>query len=162
MTNNIRVFLWLGLALAAWLNYSQWQQDYGPKPVAAAASTSAVGAPKPSAMQDTVPQAPQSAVPPAAGTADSVPSAPAPTGVPVTDVESAGIVEVSTDQLVMQIDLKGGTLVRAELPGYPLVKGQPDPVVLFNRDSPTTNYLLQSGLAAGKKDQRAPSHLDVF
>ena len=32
MTNNIRVFLWLGLALALWLNYSQWQIDYGPKP----------------------------------------------------------------------------------------------------------------------------------
>ena len=29
MTNNIRVFLWLGLALALWLNYSQWQIDYG-------------------------------------------------------------------------------------------------------------------------------------
>ena len=34
MTNNIRVFLWLGLALALWLNYSQWQIDYGPKPAA--------------------------------------------------------------------------------------------------------------------------------
>ena len=50
MTNNIRVFLWLGLALALWLNYSQWQIDYGPKPVAAATTSSATdstGAPKP-------------------------------------------------------------------------------------------------------------------
>jgi len=31
MTNNIRVFLWLGLALALWINYSQWQIDYGAK-----------------------------------------------------------------------------------------------------------------------------------
>ncbi len=32
MTNNIRVFLWLGLALALWVNYTQWQMDYGAKP----------------------------------------------------------------------------------------------------------------------------------
>ena len=31
MTNNIRVFLWFGLALALWVNYSQWQVDYGAK-----------------------------------------------------------------------------------------------------------------------------------
>ena len=36
MTNNIRVFLWVGLALALWLNYSQWQMDYAPKPAPAA------------------------------------------------------------------------------------------------------------------------------
>ena len=35
MTNNIRVFLWLGLALALWVNYSQWQLDYGAKADAA-------------------------------------------------------------------------------------------------------------------------------
>ncbi len=35
MTNNIRVFLWLSLLLALWLNYSQWQIDYGAKPAVA-------------------------------------------------------------------------------------------------------------------------------
>ena len=39
---------------------------------------------------------------------------------------------VTTDVLVLDIDLKGGTLVYAELPGYPIIKGQPEPVVLFN------------------------------
>ena len=60
MTNNIRVFLWLGLLLALWLNYSQWQMDYGPKSrnpaVAGAAAES-----KPPDLRDTVPQAVQSA-----------------------------------------------------------------------------------------------------
>jgi hypothetical protein len=32
MTNNIRVFVWLAVALAVWLNYSQWQIDYGRNP----------------------------------------------------------------------------------------------------------------------------------
>jgi hypothetical protein len=39
MTNNIRAFLWLAVALAVWINYSQWQLDYGPKPVAVAAES---------------------------------------------------------------------------------------------------------------------------
>ena len=38
MTNNIRVFLWLALALGVWVNYTQWQHDYAPKPVIAACS----------------------------------------------------------------------------------------------------------------------------
>jgi len=54
MTNNIRVFLWLGLALALWLNYSQWQIDYGPKatPVISdtAGQTGVANAPKPASL----------------------------------------------------------------------------------------------------------------
>jgi YidC/Oxa1 family membrane protein insertase len=163
MTNNIRVFLWLGLALALWLNYSQWQQDYGPKPSSSAVTANA-GGPKPPSMEDTVPQAPQSAAPTAAASPDSVPSAPSANAVPMANaaVESAGIVHVSTDVLEIDIDLKGGTLVRAALPGYPLIKGQPDPVVLLNRDSPATNYVLQTGLSADTKDGHAPSHVEVL
>src|SRR5262245_36381440 len=123
MTNNIRVFLWLGLALAVWLNYSQWQQDYGPKP--APAATVAPGAPKPAAVEDTVPQAAQSTPATPATGAEAVPAAAA---VPSTSpdapgaVESAGLVHVLTDVLEIDIDLKGGTLVRAALRGYPIVK----------------------------------------
>jgi YidC/Oxa1 family membrane protein insertase len=164
MTNNIRVFLWLGLALALWLNYSQWQQDYGPKPTVPAAATVNPDGSKPASFDDTVPQAPQSAGPAPSVAAESVPSAPPAQGAAADTaaLESAGIVHVSTDVLEIDIDLKGGTLVRASLPGYPVVKGQPDPVVLFNRDSPQTNYVLQSGLSADKKDGRAPSHVEVF
>ena len=163
MTNNIRVFLWLGLALALWLNYSQWQQDYGPKPTNSAVSATP-GGPKPPSMEDTVPQAPQSSAPPTAAGADSVPSAASATTVPAVNaaVETAGTVHVSTDVLDIDIDLKGGTLVRAALPGYPLVKGEPVPVVLLNRDSPTTNYVMQTGLSADRKDGHAPSHVEVL
>jgi YidC/Oxa1 family membrane protein insertase len=164
MTNNIRVFLWLGLLLAAWLCYSQWQQDYGPKPLPTAAATAAPGAPKPASLEDTVPQAPQSSTTAPTANADAVPSAPSAGGALADSpgVESAGIVHVSTDVLELDIDLKGGTLVRAALPGYPVVKGQADATVLFNRDSPDTNYVLQSGLSAEKKDERAPTHVEVY
>src|ERR1043165_6152971 len=145
MTNNIRVFLWLGLALAVWLNFSQWQQDYGPKPTPAVTANATPGAPKTAAFEDTVPQVPQTSV-----EAGSPSTAPIPTATPdaaqAAAVESAGVVHVSTDVLELDIDLKGGTLVRAALPGYPIVKGQPDPIVLLNRDSPETNYILQTGL----------------
>ena len=132
MTNNIRVFLWLGLALAVWLNYSQWQVDYAPKPAATAASTSTAGGSKPPSLDDTVPQAAQ----PASSPADAPPTATTPNaaaGAPAADEATAGKVRVTTDVLVIDIDLRGGTLVHAELPTYPLVKGQPEPVVLFNQ-----------------------------
>ena len=51
---------------------------------------------------------------------------------PTAETASAGKIRVTTDVLVLDIILKGGTLVRAELPGYPLVKGEAQPVVLFN------------------------------
>jgi YidC/Oxa1 family membrane protein insertase len=58
---------------------------------------------------------------------------------------------------VLDIDRKGGTLVYAELPGYPVVKGEAQPVVLFNQAAPDTNYVLASGLA-GATEEAAPSH----
>jgi YidC/Oxa1 family membrane protein insertase len=161
MTNNIRVFLWLGLGLALWVNYSQWQVDYGPKATTPASTTGSADAPKPPSLDDTVPQAAQSTeTAPAPATADAVPVAPSAT--PAESVESGGRVRVVTDVLVLDIDLKGGTLVYAELPGYPLVKGETQPVVLFNQADAATNYVLQTGLAGSKPDDARPTHLATF
>ena len=63
--------------------------------------------------------------------------------------------------LVVDIDLRGGTLVYAELPGYPITKGQPEPVVLFNQAAPESNYVLLTGLG-GSPVESAPSHFAVF
>jgi YidC/Oxa1 family membrane protein insertase len=156
--NNIRVFLWLALALAVWLNYSQWQMDYAPKPTAVAPITEP-GATKPATIEDTVPQAAQ-----ATSAASDVPVPAAQAAGPAMEPEatSAGLVRVITDVLVLDIDLKGGTLVYAELPGYPLIKGQPEPVVMFNHGNPATNYSLQTGLAGEKNDDVRPTHLATF
>ncbi|HLA71118.1 MAG TPA: membrane protein insertase YidC [Steroidobacteraceae bacterium] len=166
MTNNIRIFLWLALALAVYVNYTQWQIDYAPKPAPTAVTSTTlpdgtVVESKPTSIEDTVPLAEPSKTPPA--TADAVPQAAQSAAAAAAPVlETAGIVRVLTDVLVVDIDLKGGTLVRAELPGYPLIKGQPAPVVLFNRDSATTNYVMQSGLSGDKADERRPTHLETF
>jgi YidC/Oxa1 family membrane protein insertase len=166
MTNNIRIFLWLALALAVYVNYTQWQIDYAPKPAPTAVTSTTlpdgtVVESKPTSIEDTVPLAEPSKTPPA--TADAVPQAAQSAAAAAAPVlETAGIVRVLTDVLVVDIDLKGGTLVRAELPGYPLIKGQPAPVVLFNRDSAATNYVMQSGLSGDKADERRPTHLETF
>src|SRR5688572_29149640 len=41
MANNPRIYLWLLLIFAAWLNYEAWQRDYAPPATAAAANPSA-------------------------------------------------------------------------------------------------------------------------
>jgi len=165
MTNNIRVFLWVGLAFALWLNYSQWQIDYGPKSVPVTSDSSSqtgnTGAAKPPSLEDTVPQAaqtaPQAGVPAASGTVPVSPTAAA-----TASVETAGVVRVITDVMILDIDLKGGTLVYAELPNYPVVKGEPAPVILFNRNSPATNYVLQTGLSGATAADRRPTHVETF
>jgi YidC/Oxa1 family membrane protein insertase len=168
MTNNIRVFLWLALGLALYLNYSQWQLDYGPKPGAASTATGAAGDAKPPSLADTVPQATQTApaaapAPDAASAADSVPGvAPAPSPTVEASAAPASRVRVTTDVLVVDIDLKGGTLVYAALPGYPVVKGKTEPVVLLSRADPSTNYVLQTGLAGTKPDDARPTHVANF
>ena len=163
MTNNIRVFLWLGLALALWVNYTQWQVDFGPKTATAASVTGEPGAPKPPTLDETVPQAtqPASSAQPA-GSADAVPVAGTPTVEPAPESAATAKVRVTTDVLVIDIDLRGGTLVYAELPGYPVVKGQSQPVVLFNQADASTNYVLQSGLVSPKADEARPTHVATF
>ena len=166
MTNNIRIFLWLGLALALWINYSQWQQDYAPKPTPAATATSTVPGTNPSVFgRYCSAGGRRSTLRPLPLLMPSQPRARRKrlaVAKPAAET-AAGKVRVTTDVLVLDIDLKGGTLVRAELPGYPLVKGQPEPVILLNQDSPTSNYSLQTGLVAPEKTAGArPTHVAMF
>src|SRR5688572_19139914 len=113
MTDKIRVFLWVGLGLALWVNYSQYQIDYAPKPGVAASATQA-GTTAPPTVADSIPQS--STAPPATG-AEAVPAVPGTPPAAAPAVETAAqLVRVVTDVLVLDIDLKGGELVRAELP----------------------------------------------
>ena len=166
MSNNIRIFLWVGLGLALWINYTQWKTDYGPKATPASAAVSGAtdtnGAGKPSALSDSVPQPAQSPAGAAAAGA-AVPASSSDVEAPAAasaGQPTAPSIRVTTDVLVVDISLAGGSLVRAELPRYPMVKGASAPVVLFNLDSPESRYVLQSGL--GPADSAHPSHLATF
>jgi YidC/Oxa1 family membrane protein insertase len=164
MTNNIRVFLWLGLALALWVNYTQWQLDYAPKPALPVAADGGAAGTKPQSLDETVPQAAQTTGPAQIpGSPDAVPVASAPSAETTSpEAASSSTIRVVTDVLVVDVDTRGGTLVYAELPGYPLVKGEAKPVVLFNQADPSTNYVLQTGLASSKADDSRPTHVANF
>jgi YidC/Oxa1 family membrane protein insertase len=166
---NLRIFLWVGLALALWLNYETWQKDYAP--VAAAAT--ATQANKPAALDAAIPQAPVSvaaSAPSGAAVADVVPAPPAAAAGAAAVVSNAAtmggsLVHVITDVLDLDIGLTGGELLRADLPNYPQVKGQSKPVRLFDRTASEGFYALQSGLApvaASAAGAAFPTHLAQF
>ena len=71
-------------------------------------------------------------------------------------------IRVTTDVLVLDISLTGGTLVRAELPGYPRRQGRGRAAwCCSTRDSPTTNYVLRPASRV-RTIRTAPTHLATF
>ena len=166
MTNstNARMFLWLGLAMALWLNYESWQRMFAPPPAAVTAPAPAgtvapsladavptASAPAAAAVTAAAPTAAMTAVPAAAATVAAPVAAPATT---------TATVRVTTDVLDLEIALAGGTLVSADLPRYPRVKGEKAPVRLLNRDKHF--YYLQTGLSDAGAGGARPTHQAVF
>lgn len=141
MSNNPRLYLWIAFALILWLNYEAWMKDYGPRPGSFATVSASASSTAASDLANTVPQASVSA----AAVSASAPSSEHPGTAEVAQAP-APLVHVHTDVLDVDISTRGGTIQRAALLKYPLVKGQPAPVELENNDSPLTRYLLQSGL----------------
>ncbi|MCP5327560.1 MAG: membrane protein insertase YidC [Sinobacteraceae bacterium] len=179
---NARVFLWLGLVLALWLNYDAWMRDYGPKPgevVQSAADAGPVSntstleaniptasAPSPAAPAVAPAPAPLDATPiPAAvagaeGEASPAAAVAATPAVAAASTPISATIDVRTDVLDLEIGLAGGELRRADLLRYPLVKGQERPVRLFNREVEAF-YVMQTGLA-GAGPGNYPTHLANF
>ena len=153
-TFNLRIFLWALLLVAVFLNVQMWQRDYPPPPPVPPPALNAVP------LDSTAPTAAPVAAPAGAVQAVAATSTPAPApgqGNPAT----APHVHVVTDVLDVDVSLAGGELSRADLSKYALVKGQPQPVRLLNRDSATSLYVLQSGLA-GAQGLPAPTHLALY
>jgi YidC/Oxa1 family membrane protein insertase len=155
--DNQRVFVWAALALVLWLNYTTWQRDYAPAPIAPAAAAPSSAA-NVSPAEDTLPALPSETATPQQQPA----AAPAPTGQPVeTAAESkSAVIRITTDVLSMDISTRGGELVRADLLKYPLVKNRPDvPVRLLSPTPPV--YVARSGLRAADNVPQ-PNHLAIF
>jgi YidC/Oxa1 family membrane protein insertase len=177
--NNPRVYLWAALAALVFLDYQSWLHDYselGPSsaPTAAAGHGTApatdLSTQVPRAPAAASPGAPSSAATSAEAASSGAPSsAAAPAGTsgpsealaPAAAPVAAPLVRVRTDVLDLEISTRGGTLQRADLLAYPLVKGQPAPVQLENDDSPQTLYELESGLV-GAGSASYPTHLATF
>jgi YidC/Oxa1 family membrane protein insertase len=147
------VVLWCALFLALFLSYNAWMQDYGASSAAPSAATSTAPSTA-NSLGQSIPQA---------ATGEKAPAhveAPPAASNAAAAAQTAGFVRVRTDVLDVQISLLGGTLIQADLPLYPKVKGKPDPVRLENRDSPETLYELRTGLSAAAGE--APTHLALF
>jgi len=175
MTANLRVFLWVMLGMAVFVNYQTWMHDYPPVstltaghsdgPPAAALDSSAptAGAPATDTQPGAAPEMAASATPANAMAANA--SAAIPTTPSLTDsaaAPAAGRVHVRTDVLDVEVSLAGGELERVDLPAYPAAKNTPDvPVRLLNRDSPNSLFVLQSGLG-GTNGEAAPTHQATY
>jgi len=168
-TTNARMFLWLGLVMALYINYETYERDFAPKPpppptateIARAAAPTAPGALPGAAttlaasVPQTVAAAPVVAAPiAAAAPAVAAAAAPAASATP-------GTVRVTTDVLDLEISLQGGALVRADLLVYPRVKGEKASVQLLNV-APRQFYALQTGLSDAGAGGARPTHLAAF
>ena len=165
--NNPRVYLWAALAALLILDYQSWLRDYpGPAVQGGAAATATHPAMPAADLSTQVPAAPATASPGAASSTSASPgaasSAAVETPAPATEAAAvAPLVHVRTDVLDLEISTRGGTLERADLLAYPLVKGGATPVRLENDDSPQTLYELESGLV-GPGSASYPTHLATF
>jgi YidC/Oxa1 family membrane protein insertase len=171
--NNPRVYLWAALAALLFLDYQSYLHDeLELHPGGPAVSAMAHPAAPATDLSSQVPQAPAAASPGAApaSTASAVAPSAAASGAaaaaagevpPATPAAAAPLIHVRTDVLDLEISTRGGTLVRADLLAYPLVKGQPTPVRLENDDSAQTLYELESGLT-GPGSAPYPTHLATF
>jgi len=160
--DNPRLYLWIALALLAWMNVVQWDRDYGRPAAPATPSAATVDGATPSAT------APGGASQLPALPTEARPTAPAATAVGVAtppsaaaDVGNQPSVHVVTDVLDLDISLRGGDLLRADLPKYPVDKKPGSrPVRLLSTDAAAFG-VARSGLRAA--DGRAdPTHLATF
>jgi YidC/Oxa1 family membrane protein insertase len=178
-STNARMFLWLGLVLVLWINFETWQRDYAqpftdPTTVAPSSTpTSGLGSSVPKAVPPTAPPptAPTNAPSALSGAVPSTASV-APTTEPASAVAPAAAdapaetplpsppIRVTTDVLDLDISLRGGDLVRADLLNYPQVKGQDARVRLLN-NSQAGFYVIQTGLTDADGSAH-PTHLAPF
>jgi len=153
--DNQRNILLIALVVVGFLIWQQWRMDYGPKPVTVATEEQAPGvSDQAAAVKKTdLPEATDAGVIPG-----SAPQA--------VQTQSQKI-HVRTDVLDLMIDTRGGDVVEARLPTYPVSINEPDvPFELFN-DDPANYYVAQSGLihskhAGADMSDRAPSHYAIY
>jgi YidC/Oxa1 family membrane protein insertase len=146
---NLRLFLFFSLAFILLLLWQAWEEDYGPKPTPTVASSSAAIPSAPVANGD-VP------VVRSAGTAA------VPTPLDGAKAQSSyASVTVTSDLYRLEIDTKGGNIVKVFLNDYPETMDQESiKFQLLTSDLPNL-YVAQSGLIAGEGIS-APSHEAIY
>ncbi|MDH5830743.1 membrane protein insertase YidC [Luteimonas sp. M1R5S18] len=154
--NQTRTFLilaWLMVAVLLWMEWNKEQAAPPPAaPTTAAAPTADAAAAVPAAPSTTAP------VPATVPDAPAVPQAPGAGAETRAAPAAASAVEIETDVLRLVVD--GGSVLRAELLGYPQTREPGSaPVVLFDTD-PARFYAAQSGWVS--TGGAAPNHQQGF
>jgi len=145
---NQRILLYFTLFFIVYMIWAQWQIEYGPK----SEPTAVTQTQKPVAVKDAgqIPLADM----PGTETKNSTPTIHEP------DKKSERI-EVITDVLDIEIDTKGGDVVRAVLRDYSVTAEKPDEKLVLITDENINYQVAQSGLVSANKES-APSHNSVF
>jgi YidC/Oxa1 family membrane protein insertase len=144
---NHRLLLYFTLFFIIYMIWAQWQLAYGPKPETVDDSGSAGQAKTEEGM---VPQAvPSPTIDSTASPAESL-----------TDNDSQRI-KVVTDLLDVEIDTKGGNVLRTVLRDYSVTADKPEDKLVLMTDDNINYQVAQSGLVSVKKGT-APSHNAVY
>ena len=138
-----RVVLLIGMAATAYLLILAWNEDME------AAKVPTVYSDAPLMVQEE-PVAALNAVEAdefASENSDIPPATPSDSFVVSEPVDlSSRLVKVETPALLVWIDLKGGDIVRVQLPTYPVTLEEPDTPFLLMDQSATRTYIAQSAL----------------
>jgi YidC/Oxa1 family membrane protein insertase len=144
--DNQRIFLWIALALLVWVNYSAYVSFHTAQQV-----------PLPEFDTTAAPPLPVEAPAPALPGADDIPALPADGAVsavpgPAAEAALPGAAEqrirVSTGVLDLEISTRGGDLVKALLPKFPVHKNQPDVPVQLLDPNPEALFVFRTGLTS--------------
>jgi len=158
--DNLRIFLWVCLLMLIWLTVQTWERTFAPAPaVVTTEATNPTPSPgvSPPAVPDTSPPPALPALPASATSAPATldPAAETPLA------PSAILIRVRTDVLELAIDPRGGNIVEARLPTYPIHKDQPDVAVELLSPVPERFFAFQGGLRAADSQPEA-NHLAMF
>lgn len=144
--NQTRTFLLIAWLAVAFLLFQQWQAPAASTPTAAAPAQNTQTAPLPDGSS--LPALPNSA------------AAPVNAALPVGVEQSSQNVEIVTDIFRLTVDLKGVSIVRAELLTYPEKKAGSTNVLMLDT-APADFFVAQSGWLT-KSGQNAPTHEVMF
>jgi len=158
---NLRPVLLIGLAFLGYMLWVQWQRDYGPGPSPVQLQPVSVS------EGETMPQVPaerEADLPEPGAAGPVVQQSASQQGLPSleTPVEMKGespFVTVTTDNLEIEIDLVGGTVVSARLLNYAVVLDEPDKKVNLLSKHGDEMFIAQSGLLS---HQSAPNHTSQY
>ena len=145
---NHRVLLYFTLFFIIYMIWAQWQMDYAPKPAPGAVGQSAQKNGGAITSED---------IPQAVTTEGGQVVSPAVKEVPT----SSEHIKVVTDVLDVEIDTKGGDILRAVLRNYSISADEPEEKLVLMTDESVNYHVAQSGLVSVNKGT-APSHNALY